>query len=238
MPKTDFTQIKFNPKYHTYTYQGQRLTSVTRRVSDLSTPFDRDAKAAAYAAKNGLAVEDVLTAWDAKGKTSRERGSLVHKHIQDILTGQYDPDDPFLAMNELLPEMKAFNTLWTKSLANTINVYQVEWVIGDADLGIAGTVDTVLYNPQTETYHIWDWKTGDHDKFESNYGEFFLSPLDEIPQHNYHKYSFQVSLYRLILERNTDLRLGDSYLVLLGGDGVFRISKAVDFREVLEGVLI
>ncbi|MCK6629326.1 MAG: hypothetical protein L6R45_29635 [Anaerolineae bacterium] len=62
--KTDFTQIIFDPTNHSYTYHGRPLISVTRRLSQLKKPFDREPWARREAEKHGGHV--VYTALDLR----------------------------------------------------------------------------------------------------------------------------------------------------------------------------
>ena len=156
--KTVFSSIVFDPKHHTYTLDGKRLASVTGLVSKLKNPFDSAYWAQRKAAERGVAVQVILDEWDAKGKASIERGHKVHAYIAQVLLGQVEAD-PFLALNGKLPEMEAFDGLW-KQIGGLTRPVEVEWVIGDAELGVAGTVDTLLYSDITGQHHVWDWKTG------------------------------------------------------------------------------
>lgn len=231
--KTDFGKIKFNESWHKYYYENRELVSVTTRLKDVQKPFDREGIAARSAAKNGKTVEEVLAEWDAKGEAARTLGTAVHAHIEKVLKGQLDPRqidfDGFLSLNTKLPEIAAFDDAWRK-LAPIIDISLdcVEWVIGDAELGIAGTLDTLLLSKEDSKYHIFDWKTGSFDL--DNKWENLLPPFDHLSASKFHIYSLQVSLYRLILERNTDLPMGDGYLVHLANDGSYHIHRAVDLR--------
>ena len=227
---TDFSQIIFDPTKHSYTLNGQTLTSVTKTVKQFQKPFDRDRIAARVAQKQGRPVEDIIAEWEAKGEASRRLGTQVHERIEKILTGRSTAaGDPFMSLNEL-PEMDAFAKLWHR-LRKRVNVHQTEWVVGDTAMGIAGTVDSVFYGQDTEQYHVWDWKTGKFDT--ANRFENLLPPFSHLDASKLHIYSLQTSLYRLIIERNTDLEMGDSYLVHLGPDGNYMVHQAVDLRSQL-----
>lgn len=228
---TNFDKIIFNPEYHTYTLNGQKLTSATRYTSQFLKPFDSQGIAERVARKQGKLVTDVLNEWAEKANASRQLGNRVHAYIKNTIC-KLDPpsnDDPFLALNTKTPEETAFDELW-QSLDPTIRVHAVEFVIGDQELGVAGTVDSLFYSPDTQKHHVWDWKTGKFDV--DNPFENLLSPFDGWPASKLHIYSLQVSLYRLILERNTDLDMGDSYLVHLSSQGA-QIHKGIEFNGLL-----
>lgn len=231
---TDFNQIIFNPTYHSYTYQGQRLASVTSTVYKLRPPFDPDgAIAAKSAAKAGVTVEEIKRQWEAKRQASMDRGSRVHEAIAQLLRGEVSPlNDRFLALNDKLPEVSIFEDLWRLLQGEGDTAHQVEWVVGDAELGLAGTCDVVVYAPPTETYHLFDWKTGGKFETANRFGRL-LPPFDDLDDCEFNIYSLQLSAYRLMIERNAGLGLGDSYIVHLREDG-HQFHKALDLRSRVE----
>ena len=237
MTKIDFSQIKFNPQHHTYTLGDQRLRNVTSFVSGFKPPFDADYWAGRKADEREITVDEIKAEWRAKGDASRERGQRVHEHIEAVLQGRVQTDDPFLAMNEALPEERAFDHLWQNKFSSMVEVHKTEWVIGDADLGIAGTADAVLRARDTQLWHLWDWKTGKKFNASSPYGKFLLPPFDDLDECELNVYSLQLSVYRLIIERNTGLELGPSYIVYLSKSGGWKIYEAVDLRGRVEEAL-
>lgn len=232
--QTNFADIRFEPEQHRYFIGNQELTSVTKTVKRLQKPFDKETVAAKTAAREGKSIQQVLAEWEAKAEKGRNLGTLVHSHIQKILLnipGEQISFDPLLSLNTLAPEITAFNRFWAELQPKVVyDASDIEFIVGDYDLRVAGTVDSMLYNPETEKYHIWDWKTG---KFElSNRWQNLLPPFDHLEDCQLNVYSLQVSLYRLIIESNTDLELGDSYLVHLSPYG-YKVHRAIDLRERL-----
>jgi hypothetical protein len=228
-----FTHIKFNPANHTYRCNGQSLTNVTKFIKQYQQPFDADYWAARKAEERGCTPAEIKAEWDAKRQAGQEKGTKIHQHIAQTLTGQLAPADPFLALNDRLPEMNAFDQFW-QTIQATLQPLKIEWVVGDTSLGIAGTADALFYSTKTGQYHLWDWKTG--GKFKTNNPfQNLLAPFDELPDCELNTYSLQTSLYRLIIERNTGLTLGDSYILYLSNG--FEVHKALDLKEQLETLL-
>lgn len=234
---TDFDQIKFNEQYHTYTLDGKRLENVTGLVGKLKQPFDRDGIAARKAAERGITVDKILAEWDRARQDGQNRGTAVHNYIYDRLT-QPATLDKFLALNDQakLPEMVAFDNLWAE-LSQIANLTHAEWIVGDYDLGIAGTVDALLWATDgSNTCHLWDWKTGKEFNVFSPWGKTLMPPFDDQHECELTIYSLQLSLYRLIIEANfgpDEFPLGDSYIAHLHPAGIYTIHKAIDFRERL-----
>jgi ATP-dependent exoDNAse (exonuclease V) beta subunit len=233
-----FDQITFDETAHRYTLNGEELTGVSRVLGTIKPPFDAPTIAARSAAKSGRSVESILAEWDAKKEASLALGTRVHGHIERVLAGQgaQDAADPFLALNQdrSLPEEEAFDAFWQR-IGSRLQLHRAEWIIGDEALKVAGRLDALFFSPETGQYHLWDWKTGKCD--DSNRWENLLPPFSDLPNCAVSIYSLQASLYRLILERNTDLELGDSYLLHLQSTGQFRVIKVGDHRARLLGWL-
>lgn len=104
-------------------------------------------------------------------------------------------------------------------------------------MGIAGTVDALLLsNDGHRLSHVWDWKTGKEFKTENRF-QNLLPPFEDLPDSDLSAYSLQLSLYRLIIERNTSLEVGDCYIAHLDPVGGYHIHKALDLRERVESWL-
>jgi len=227
---TDFADIRFYESTHKYYIGDQELLSVTRIISTLKQPFQKDYWAKRKAEERGITVQEILAEWDANRDESIIRGNRVHAYIQNALEGTSDGDQ-FLALNEKLPEESAFDNLWDK-IKDRVSVRGCEWVVGDEKLGIAGMVDAFFLNNETGAYHVWDWKTGKRFASSNKYQKL-KPPFDDLDECELNTYSLQASLYRLIVERNSQYEVADSYIVHFQQDGHFRIYKALDLRERL-----
>ena len=244
-PTTTFTQanepfkdIKHHPKYHQFSLNGRRLTSVTKFCSRFKEPFDRDGMSLKKAKERGVPQAEILAEWDAKGAAARAKGNIVHDHIQDVLQGSESgrTDDQFLALNETEPECDVFDDLWQDRLSKTIDPVVCEWVVGDAEWGIGGIIDSVMVNRESGKFYLFDWKTNKEFTTRNNFGRRLLSPFEELDDCHLNEYSLQACLYWLILERNTDLSVDGGYIVHLSPDR-YRIHQVVDLREELDRLI-
>lgn len=232
---TDFNEIVFDKEGHSYTYRGQRLQGVTSRVYKLKPPFDPDGLIVARSAeKAGFTVEQMKLVWEGNRKASMDKGSRVHEAIAKYLRGESDDvaGDRFLALNGKLPEMIVFENLLAEMTDEGNVAHQVEWVIGDVELGLAGTCDVVVHNTQTGGYHLFDWKTGSKFETSNRFGRL-LEPFNDLDDCEFNIYSIQLATYRLMIERNTGKQLGDSYIVHLKEDG-HQFHRALDLRGRVE----
>jgi hypothetical protein len=222
----EFSQIQFDHADHAYTApDGKPLQSVTKVVKGLRQPFKADYWAERKAAERGISKEAILAEWDAKGQAGRERGTALHTYIEHLVREvPYSPPIHY-------PEMNAFEGFWVSELPSG-SVARCEWVVGCPEWGIAGTLDLLYWNPATQKYHIYDWKTGGKFALANRY-ERMQAPFADLDDCEFNAYSLQVSLYRLLVEAYTSLPLGDSYIAHFAPDGSYRVHTALDLRDRL-----
>lgn len=242
MPIRDsFKDIVFKKENHTYqcfsNNIGVDLTSVTKLISTIKPPFDRDGISKMVAQKTFKSQEEVLASWDQKSADALDKGSCVHAYIEDLFKGI---DDPLITEVNDLPECQGFKDAWAKlQKTNNIKMVEQEIVIGDLSLGAAGMVDAIVEvmiddkekDEKKTVLSTFDFKTGKKFESKSNYGGL-LPPFQDLDNCHLNLYSIQVSTYRLILERKCpDLKFTDGYLVWLKDDGKFRVFRARDYRD-------
>jgi ATP-dependent exoDNAse (exonuclease V) beta subunit len=249
-PLTIFTDIKFDAPTHTYTVDGIPLRSVSSVYSAYVPPFDAPRIAAKVAAKRGTTPETLIAEWEAKRDRAAAKGTKVHDYIQSVLRpAPVDPNaetDAFLALNAApvkLPEMEAFDKFMLHAADLKLQIMEVEWVVGDKELRIAGTVDAVAFSEVTGKWHILDWKTNENYNTENRW-ENLLPPFSSLPNCEHAKYSLQISLYRLLIERNFPKEWGDPlnimgspYIVHLDQYGDFTVHRPHDCRPVFQRIL-
>lgn len=235
---TDFEKIYYNAKAHTYQYGDQMLMPVTSVVKRLTPEFDSDSVLASKMVETGRSKSDIQAEWDAKRDYGLDRGTRVHSYIENVLDGI--DQRVLMTINDPLHEMNQFDMAWTKLQSNLSAVlYKKEWTLGDAELGIAGRTDAVLdimVEGQNQRC-LFDWKTG---KFMTRkYArETMLPPFDDLPHCEEVKYSIQLSLYRLLIERNLKESYQDGYLLHLPDNKEYQLHKVIDLRSRLEAWLL
>ena len=227
-----FDNIIVDAENHGYRINDKNLVSATTLVSRVKPSFDKDGVSKKIAQRDGLTQEEILRQWEQKGEFGRDRGTRLHSYIEDLLQGKIDPITR--AVNNRIPAMDAFDKVWERLSSKLFARMEIqECVVGDEQYGVAGRVDAIFSFTvkDIKTFHILDWKTG---KFRlDNAYERLLPPFDDVDSCELNAYSIQLSLYRLIIEKNTDIVLGDSYLCHLRDDGEYMIHRAKDFRSRL-----
>lgn len=227
MIKHTFNQIKFNRGSHTYKLKGKKLTSVTTFVSTFEPYVNWDEIAQRKADKEGKSKDLILSQWRNKGLAATTKGTKVHSYIERRLRRNTEKDTEFV-------EMIAWDRFWEQA-HKYLTPVKIEWVVGDYDLGLGGTIDCLFYSEKTKRHHIFDWKTGENFRFNNSY-QNLKSPFSEYEDCEFVKYSLQLSAYKLILQKNVEFALGESYVIRLTDD-FFKV-KCLDLSAQIEDYIL
>lgn len=189
---------------HTYRNEkGQVYTGCSTLVGEFKEKFDREAKAEAYAKKNGETAEYWLAKWDAKRDKACDDGHRFHKEKEegvgvqayDIRFGrQYRVRNQALELHtddlSLLPDGVYLElTLWHHGYR----------LAGQADKVYIETINGVRY------VDIDDYKTNEQIElvsFQFRNGSFKMmkGPVSHLMDCNYFHYELQQSVYAFMLE--------------------------------------
>lgn len=225
----DFSHIIKDEAAHTYTTsEGQVLRNVTGILAALEEPFDADYWAPIKAAERGMTADALKAEWEQASRDAMARGTQFHDQLYRRLTGQRI-DGP------LLPEIEAFDYWWPAHQSiNGLELLKAEWVIGDAALGVAGTLDALFIDKAGDLI-LYDWKTG--KKFYPYSKYYLLDPFSDVMKCELHKYSLQVSLYRLLLRRAGLPHIRAGRIVHFRPDAAPWVYGAADYTDRLEAWL-
>ena len=118
-----------------------------------------------------------------------------------------------------------------------------ELVVGDMDYQVCGMIDQLFYNKKTGMLEIWDWKTnGDLSiaPYIKRDGTFdcLLGEFGYIPKTKLDVYSLQLNMYKHIIEKNTDLKIGDCHLAWFMEDNdSVKTFKCKDYSDAARKML-
>lgn len=201
--------IIFDEPSHTYTNSetGEIYTSVTTVISQYEPVFDAEFHAKRVANRFGVSMEVVLEDWAKGNKQSTDKGSKIHKMMEeyirdnkrrDTLAPLYDSYDD--AVNAELEDVKHTDA--------ELRMFLHEYAL-------AGTADLV-YNHGSE-FTIGDFKTNKKFRFHSKYKERFFAPLEHLHVCEFNAYALQLSLYALMHEHNTKMQCRGLIIYYLDG---------------------
>lgn len=239
-----FNFVVYYDDPHVYYLNGKKANlSATKLISKFKKPFDSDYWSQKKADDEGITKDEMLARWKLKGDISCEKGTAVHEYVENRLANKvfpypsakikslFDGADPVQEkFDKIVPLVEKFIS---DTRGRMISVAS-ELVIGDLEYNIGGMIDQVFYNKKSGKIELWDWKTNEKIDRGSKYK--FNSPINHVPSSKLEEYSLQLSLYKHIIEKNTNLELGDSYLTWFNENNEsYEVFKCIDYsKEVVE----
>ncbi len=200
--------------------------------------------------------EDIKSDWDFIKHLGLSRGSYLHKLLEDIELGNEETnhhdfiddkiqkgiekknnnfDDMYDIYSSIEWSYSALRNLayqFIEENKNYLDPIAIEFMVGDLDLGIAGTFDRLYFNKKSNQYEIWDFKTDKKLDLQNKYQKLDLFDLDDC---EFEKYSLQTSLYKYIIEKNTPIKLGTSHIVHFKfRDNSYDIVPCNDYTELIK----
>ena len=238
-----FNNIKYYDEPHTYYIGDKKMTSATQLISKFKQRFDSNYWSEKKAEERGITQEEILKEWKDKSEYSCEKGTLFHEYAENYLNNKIFPYPEervkrILGNNDVKEDydklLILFNKFYEEAYSKLIPI-KSEVIVGDEELEICGMVDQLFWNSKSEELQIWDWKTNKAIK-RNNKWQQFKEPLSHLDVCEFNTYSLQLSLYRYIIEKNTNLKLGDSYIVWFNEKNTnYEPIKCRDYRnEVIE----
>ena len=231
-----FSKINFFEKNHKYTIDNiPAKISVSSAIKKYEKEFEKDKIASNIARRDGKTINEVLTEWDMKAQYSCHKGTEFHLFVENFLERKkisLDKESLLTFMSSrMISDEEAFIENYynemAKIISNFINFYnwwkqdhiliKSEFVVGD-EIGICGTIDNLSYNKITEKLVIFDYKTNKEIKRKNPWGQKLLEPFTHLHNCELVKYSIQIWLYKLILERNTPFEIDNGYIVWVSGE--------------------
>jgi ATP-dependent exoDNAse (exonuclease V) beta subunit len=249
-----FKDVKFFSKNHTYQINNMPAAgSVTGLLKKFETPFKRDEIAQKVASKKGVSIETILEDWDYKRDYSSHKGSEFHLFAENYIQRKQETVDRKMLENFLQDKNKNLNESekYYQEIAllikNFLNFYdwwkekyiliKSEFVVGDHQTKICGTIDNLSYNIEKKQLELFDYKTNKSIDKTNTYGNKMLNPFDYLPQCSHVTYSLQLWIYKLILERNTPFTVGDLHITWVGGEKQYENIKVLNLKKEAEKFL-
>jgi hypothetical protein len=237
-----FNNIKYYDKPHEYYIDGVSMLSATRLIGRFKQDFDSEYWSERKAKERNITKEEILQEWKYKADYACEKGTLFHDYAENYLNNKIFPYPKdkvlkILGNNDVEKDFDKLVTLFNKfyqdSYGKLIPI-KSELIVGDEELGICGMVDQLYWNNKSNELQIWDWKTNKEIK-RNNRWQKFKAPISHLDVCEFNTYSLQLSLYRFIIEKNTELKLGDSYIVWFNEKNEdYEPIKCRDYREEIE----
>jgi ATP-dependent exoDNAse (exonuclease V) beta subunit len=203
-----FNLISFEEESHRYLYNGKECISTTSVINKYKKHFNVEEQATRYSLKHGLEYNDVVKEWDDKRIASIIKGTHAHKYAELKFANKvYSPSEEDLPVSLRL----MIDKFYDDSRGRLIPI-RSEMIVGDEDLLLCGMIDQLFYNVKANELQIWDYKTNKEINTYSKYKNKMTNGLNHLQECEYNTYSLQLGIYKKIIEKNTNLKLGNSYI--------------------------
>jgi len=197
--------IIFDEKDHTYTNikTGELYQSSTGFVGLFHKEFDQWGIAQNLVENNaryaGRTAEDLVAEW-------RERtaiGSQCHLILENCFNGVETEPNHLVNQEQRDSLIKAWERLKVREKYKDWEIIP-EMLLFDDDYQLAGQSDLILLNHQTKTFKVVDYKTNRKGiSFSGFNGQKMFSPIAHLDDCNGIHYSLQLSLYSMMLQKET-----------------------------------
>lgn len=217
---TNFNDITYYDEPHKYFLNKKQFISVTTIIHKYQEKFDSDYWSDFKANEYGITKEQVLYAWDFINKLGTMKGSIIHDYVENLLLNKIFDNYPTHKVIEEFgfdPIKSEYNITkkhvdnFYKDSKNKLIPIKTELVVYDKESMISGMLDILFYNVKAGEFQIWDNKTNKDLSLKSM--NKLLGVCGLLDDSDLEIYSLQLGLYKKIIEKNTSIKLGKSYIV-------------------------
>ncbi len=219
-----FNDIVFEPIAHTYHLDDVQFTSATTWLHQFQEAFDADAISLRMAKGNKQAALELQRQWKVKSNAACSRGTHLHEYLECKIAGVD------VALHDDAIDLYPVADRFIAETAGKIDFSMCEFRTYNEAWKICGTVDLLVWNKRYQQYEIWDYKTNKSIDMKSNYNKKLKAPFNQFDDCNFIMYSLQLSLYRLMIELNTDIKIGTCRLVHIAPDN-YHMFTCLDLRK-------
>lgn len=217
---TNFNEVVYYDDPHKYFLNDQELVSVTTLIHKYQEEFDSEYWSDYKSNEHNLPKNKILQAWDFINKKGTMKGSIIHDYVENKLLNKVFEYPKQKILNEF-----GFDPIWEEYIITKKHVdkflndskgklipIKTELIVYDKESLIGGMCDVLFYNVKANEFQLWDHKTNKELTFE-NKQQYLKDELSILEASDIEIYSLQLESYKYIIEKNTSIRLGNSYIV-------------------------
>ena len=217
-----FKGIDFHEEEHFYTINDYRFgISATSLIETYAQEFDSDGISQMVANKRGISQKEVLDEWKKENEFSCIKGSCIHLKAQSLWMGtdyeiDYNTIDDTIDKDRLKKEydiMSKQATDFYNDYKDMYDMIQDEFIVWSKEFDIAGSIDGIMYNKNTQQCCILDFKSNKDLQFKSKYRKKMKVPLHELDDVNGQHYYVQLSIYKYLIEKYTNIKVDELFIV-------------------------
>ena len=217
-----FKGIDFHEEEHFYTLNDHRFgISATSLIETYAQEFDSDGISQMVANNRGISQKEVLDEWKKENEFSCIKGSCIHLKAQSLWMGtdyeiDYNTIDDTIDKDRLKKEydiMSKQATDFYNDYKDMYDMIQDEFIVWSKEFDIAGSIDGIMYNKYTQQCCILDFKSNKDLQFKSKYRKKMKVPLHELDDVNGQHYYVQLSIYKYLIEKYTNIKVDELFIV-------------------------
>ena len=202
--------VKFDEASHRY-YDDKHgeFTSVTTVLGKYKKPFDSALHASRVAKREGVSPEMVLEMWNIEKNKACDKGTKIHKLLEDYITVGVTQDDYGWLYKS-----------YDKGVEYNIDKFKkvhCERLLHNTDSMVAGTADLIFEHSNNE-FTVGDFKTNKKFRFCSPFGERLLEPIEHLHNCEFNVYALQLSMYAYLYELSSGKKCRKLAIFYLQGD--------------------
>lgn len=227
-----FSDFKFFEEGHYYQYKGKDVgISVTRFIEQYTQEFKQQEIAERVARRDGKSVQEVLDEWKYKNQFACEKGSTCHEYAQSLWSGSqyrkltFDDSKEYLgAVYKIQKQAENFKADYNGKLEHLAD----EYIVGSSEYDIASAIDHLFINKLTGELILVDYKTNSYlsGYNKKAYSKRMKVPLQHLNDDAIHHYYIQLSIYKYLIEKYTDLKVSEMFIVYF--------SENIDNYEIID----
>ena len=225
-----FGDFKFFEEDHHYEYKGERVgISVTRLIEEYCNEFDSQGVAEKVAERDGKSVQEVLDEWKHKNEVSCEKGHLGHLWAQSLWNKENVLEniksastDVKILLKPIINQAIDFYVDYKDRLEHVAD----EFIIGSAEYNVSSAIDHVFLNKLTGELVLVDYKTNSDIHKTEKYAKNMKVPLSHLKDYTLQHYFIQLSIYKYLVEKYTNLKFGEMFIVYF--------SENIEKYEIIE----
>ena len=214
-----FGNFKFFEEDHHYEYNGKKVgISVTRLIEEYTQEFKAQEMAERVATRDNKLVQDVLNEWKYKNQFACSKGSTCHEYAQSLWSGNKWELDKFdesteykVAVDLITDEADEFYKDYKDKLEHLAD----EYIVGSDEYDIASAIDHLFINKLTGELILADYKTNSYISGYNKkaYSKKMKVPLQSLNDDALHHYYIQLSIYKYLIEKYTNLKVSEMFIV-------------------------
>lgn len=217
---TKFSEVIYYDEPHKYYLGKQELISVTTLIHKYQKEFNTQYWSDYKADEFDIPQENVIEAWNFINRKGTMKGSIIHDYAENLLLNKIFryPKNEIINEFGFDPISKEYEITkkhidrFIKHSKERLIPIRTEMIVYDKESLIGGMADIVFYNVKAKEFQIWDYKTN-KEFTEENPKEYLMGELCTLEDCDLEIYSLQLEMYKQIIQRNTNIKLGQSYLI-------------------------